>query len=629
MSPPRIPFTSVEGMEDAKKAILCALVSPNIRTVLIQGPPGTGKTALARSIPGIDPGKRLVNVPLGVADEDLLGGLDLERAIKGGGVGARAGLLAESHGNLLYIDDVNLLDERLSAVVLESVASGGMSLERDGVSASYECDTKLFATMNPLEGALKGHYLDRFDLCAFSDYPSEEDGRKAIARKSLHRADDPKGFARAHSEGDAELAAKVARAREIVGFVTISDGLIDIINELCHGVGAHGMRGSLALVNASKALAALDSRDEVTLADVESVAVICLGHRRTVDAVAEEDPEPRRRDAEEKPEKQPEKPSEQRPPTPPKNSGPDSPPPRPPPREDDDPGEGGGEAREILHEIGRRFRVIDYLVRGDGARKTKGRAGRRDAVISDDSTGRHVSHRESDGKPADVDIGATIRAAARSGRGPGDGLAISVTKDDIREKVREKRTGSTILFVMDASGSLGLRRRMAAVKGAMLSMLLESYVKRDRIGLMVFRRDGAEMVVPPTKSFEYGYRRLEDLRTGGGTPLGDALVKSHEYMTRYACSNPGEACYVVLLTDGRANVAFKKGEDPHSEAMAIAGALSDSTFDWIVVDTEEGPPTFGFAADLARNLGATYFKLEDLDADALKDSVALVTGGRY
>jgi len=154
-------------------------------------------------------------------------------------------------------------------------------------------------------------------------------------------------------------------------------------------------------------------------------------------------------------------------------------------------------------------------------------------------------------------------------------------------------------------------------------------VKRDRIGLMVFRRDGAEMVVPPTKSFEYGYRRLEDLRTGGGTPLGDALVKSHEYMTRYACSNPGEACYVVLLTDGRANVAFKKGEDPHSEAMAIAGALSDSTFDWIVVDTEEGPPTFGFAADLARNLGATYFKLEDLDADALKDSVALVTGGRY
>ena len=192
--------------------------------------------------------------------------------------------------------------------------------------------------------------------------------------------------------------------------------------------------------------------------------------------------------------------------------------------------------------------------------------------------------------------------------------------------MRERRSGCTILFLVDASGSLGVRRRMVAVKGAVLSMLRDSYVRRDRIGLMAFRRDSAELILPPTRSVEYSYRKLEELPTGGKTPLGEALVTVSEFMTSYSRSHQGESCYVVLITDGRANVPVREGADPNQEARELASELSIPQVRWIVVDASTGYIRFDNAERLAMELGGTYFRLEGLNADRLAESVRAAIG---
>ena len=241
---------------------------------------------------------------------------------------------------------------------------------------------------------------------------------------------------------------------------------------------------------------------------------------------------------------------------------------------------------------------------------------------SSDTTGRYARSRIPDGRVVDLAFDATVRAAApyQRSRERGD-LAMTITSQDIRVKVRERRSGCTILFLVDASGSLGVRRRMAAVKGAVLSMLRDSYVKRDRIGMMAFRRDSTELILPPTRSVEYSYRKLEELPTGGKTPLAEALVTAEEFMTSYSRSHQGESCYVVLITDGRANVPLREGMDANEEVIGLAGEISIPQVKWIVVDASTGYIRFDNAERLAQELGGIYFRLEDLNADRLAESV--------
>ena len=278
---------------------------------------------------------------------------------------------------------------------------------------------------------------------------------------------------------------------------------------------------------------------------------------------------------------------------------------------------------EMMFEIGEQFRVIDYLDDGRRViRRTSSRKGRRAMVESSDCTGRYARSRPSNEKVHDIAFDATIRAAApyQKGRDHG-GMSISILPQDIREKVRERRSGCTIMFLVDASGSLGVRKRMAAVKGAVLSMLRDSYVKRDRIGMMAFRRDSTELILPPTKSVEYSYRKLEELPTGGKTPLGEALVTVNEFMTSYSRSHPGESCYIVLITDGRANVPLKQGADANEEVRKLASDMAIPQVKWIVIDASAGYIRFDNAEKLAMELEGTYFRLEDLNADRLAESV--------
>ncbi|MCI2074531.1 MAG: VWA domain-containing protein [Candidatus Methanomethylophilus sp.] len=632
-----LPFTAVVGMDDAKRALECAIVSPSIRTVLLRGGEGTAKTVLARAAAGLT-GKKLVNCPLNVTEEQLFGGLDVEETVRTGVPAMEKGLLSRADGNILYIDDINLMDRGMLAGIMDAVLTGTVRVERGAVSGSYPCDTTLIATMNPDDSDLSDHVLDRFDLCAYSSDCTEEE-RKLIVSRNAELASDPEGLAQRFAKSQEEESAKVSRAALILPMVTVSDELISVVCELCQKVGAEGSRGDIAMVECAEAIAALNGRDSVMKKDVEEAAVLCLPHRRNYDQPPPEPPQEQqiqqdegdeqddrensegqddRKDGEEPPQDSGEQPRDQQTQ---QDEGDEQ-------DDDDHPQDGAPDIGEMLFEIGRQFRVIDYLdSRERVPSRTKARKGRRAVAISADGTGRYARARISSGHPTDIAFDATIRAAAPYQRERHrDGMSIAIEDRDIREKVRERRSGATLLFLVDASGSLGVRKRMAAVKGAVLSMLRDSYVRRDRIGLMAFRRSSAEMILPPTRSVEYSYRKLEDLPTGGKTPLGEALMRAEDYMTSYARCHIGERCFIVLVTDGRANVPMAQGADANAEALKTAENLRIPGVRWIVVDAGAGFPHFDNAEKLAAALEARYFRLEDLDADRLAEGVRAAVG---
>ena len=620
----RYPFSAVLGMDDAKRALMCAAVSPNIRTVLIRGGAGSAKTVLARALGGIA-GCDVVNVPLNVTEEQLFGGMDIDATIRQGKAVMQKGILARADGNILYVDDVNLMDQRMLSGLLDCVATGRVVLEREGISSSYTTETSLVATMNPSDSDLSPHLLDRFDLCAYATFPDSDNDRSEILRRNMEFSRDPAGFISLYSDEEAEIVKKVSLARRILPLVTISDDLLGVAVELTSRVAADGFRGDLAMANASMALAALNGRDEVMRKDVEEAAMICLAHRRNF-IPSPPPPPPEDQEPEDQEEQEEQDNEDREPPEPPEKDDSDQSPQdqrRDPPEPPPDLQDLQQMLEEMVFEIGEQFRVIDYLDPGrTKVTRTSSTKGRRSMVESSDATGRYARSRIPDGKTRDLAFDATIRAAApyQSTRDH-DGLSISIKGQDLREKVRERRAGCTILFLVDASGSLGVRRRMAAVKGAVLSMLRDSYVKRDRIGMMAFRRDTAELILPPTRSVEYSYRKLEELPTGGKTPLAEALVTVSEFMTSYSRSHQGEMCYIVLITDGRGNVTLSEGADAKQEVMDLAKEISIPQVGWIVIDASAGYVRFDHAERLAEALEGTYFRLDDLNADRLAESV--------
>jgi len=628
-----LPFTAISGMENAKKALLCLAVNPRIKGVLIKGCSGVAKTTLARSMSGGLTGKRIVNIPLNVTEERLFGTMDIESALRDGTMKVQRGLLFESDGNLTYLDDVNLFDRRILASVMDAVHVGRVIVERECFSDSYPCTTSVIATMNPEDSDLDPHMLDRFDICAYAFTSGETGQREEILRRNMEFCEDPSGFASAYSDEEAELTDRVSRARDILPFVSISDELITIITDLCSETGTDGHRGDLSMANTAMSLAALDGRDEVTRRDLEEAAGLCLNHRARCAPPPPRDPEEEKEeDEKESPEGNRNRPPEDRSRNPEKQDGgedggigPTDPPDGDGPEEEDRREEGSRSEcpDDTVFGMGEQFRVVDCI---NGMkmheRRTNSRKGRRGVTESCDGTGRYARYRVPDGPARDIAFDATVRAAAAMQwrRRPGR-LSVVIEKEDIREKVRERRSGCTILFLVDASGSLGVRKRMITVKGTILSMLRDSYVKRDRVGMMAFRRDTAELVLPPTKSVEYSYRKLEEIPTGGKTPLGDALVRAGAFMGSYTRIHPGERCYVVLVTDGRANVPIGEGADANEEVLDLAGRINVPRLGWIVIDAGMGYPHFDNAVRISKKLGGEYFRLEDLNADRLAERI--------
>ncbi|WP_400205779.1 AAA family ATPase [Candidatus Methanomassiliicoccus intestinalis] len=620
------PFSAIYGMNDAKKALICALVNPQIKSVLIRGPSGVAKTTVVRAITECIPDKKLINVPLNATEEQIFGGINIEKTLKNGVIEEEVGLLLRSNENIAYIDDINLFDSSILISILNMLHANKLIVEREGISSSHDFNGLLIGTMNPADSDLSSHILDRFDICICINEEDDIAAKEEILRRNLEFDNDPVKFRHKYHDEETTIIDTIEKAKKLLPYVTISDDLISIIVELCINIGSEGHRGDISTLNTALTLAALNGREEVSRKDVEEAAMLCLSHRRDYtpnpppqrNADNEDDPDTNEQSEENSQDDLPNQ----------KNNNEkqqddnDTP-------EKNDTNQSNNDIQkmdDLMFQIGNQFKLINYL--GNNRLrivKTKSRKGRRDVVESGDKTGRYARYRVPKDFPRDIAFDATIKAAApfQKCRDKGD-LCITIKDSDLREKVRERRCGCTLLFLVDASGSLGVRKRMIAVKGAILSMLKESYVKRDRIGMMAFRRDSAELILQPTKSVEYSYKMLEDLPTGGKTPLSAALMKANEYMTTYSRSHPGEHCYIVVLTDGRANVPLKDSFNANDEAQTIDDNISIPGVKWIVVDTCAGYPRFDNAEKLAEKLSATYFRLEELNAENLSQNIRMI-----
>jgi magnesium chelatase subunit D len=656
------PFAAIVGQESIKLALLLNAISPEIGGVLIRGHKGTAKStavrALARLLPDIevvsgcpfacaladDPGvcphcavsatarqpvtrlAALVELPLGATEDRVVGTLDIERALKSGEKHFEPGLLAAAHRGLLYIDEVNLLSDHLVDILLDAAAMGVNYIEREGISVSHPAAFILVGTMNPEEGELRPQLLDRFGLAVDVQAERDVEVRAEVVRRRIAFDRDPEGCVAQWADAEQGERSRLLAARHRLPAVQLDDTLLRLITGICMDFDVDGMRADITMYRAAIALAAYEGRTQVMEDDVRRVARLVLPHRRrrqpfdqpAVDEQQLEDSLERHR--------------------PPQTDNQTSPSPSTPPADSQaQPGSGPQEESREQHatgrapedkqaSIGQPFTVRPLETTSRQAVQQRS-LGKRSHTLGG-PTGHYVTSRLPRGRAHDIALDATLRAAApklrqRQPRGNG-WLALHPT--DLREKVREARSGTLVLFAVDASGSMGARDRMVATKGAIMSLLLDAYQKRDQVGMVSFRGHAATVVLPPTGSVERAQQCLADLRTGGRTPLAAGLIAAQDMLVRYRQRERQTQPLLVVLTDGRANAGIGTG-DPVMEALQQAERLRASGVPSLVVDTEQGAMQLGLARRLADVSGGTYLRLEELAASTLARAVRLSLAG--
>jgi magnesium chelatase subunit D len=658
------PFSAIVGSDDMALALVLTTISPEVGGVLVRGEKGTAKTtmvrALAHVLPPIqvvegcrfscdpldpDPGcpdgphpksskagtrpARLVELPVGASEDRVIGSLDLQQALGAGHVSFQPGLLAAAHRGLLYVDEVNLLHDHLVDLLLDAAAMGRSTVETEGVSVAHASRMVLIGTMNPEEGELRPQLLDRFGLTVEVAAPREPQLRAEVVRRRMAFDRDAAGFVRAYAAQEEELRGRLIAARAVVRSVELSDDQLTAIAEVCAAFDVDGLRADIVTARAAAAHAAWHGRSVVIQDDIRAAARLALPHRRRrqpFDApgldeelldqlLGEDEPEP-------------------------------------------DPGGGGGPSTGSGHDgtgsghdgelsehdgtgsghdgtssgpegsrhaqrvvsPGQAYRTRLFTAAGVGA----GEAGRRSRAVT--TTGRTVGARPMGHQHGPLHLTATIRAAARhqSVRGRQSAERLRFEPADLRLAVTEGRESNLVLLVVDASGSMAARRRMEAVKAAALSLLLDAYQRRDKVGLITFRGSAATVALPPTSSVEVAARRLAELPSGGRTPLAEGLLCAAETLRQERIRDPRRRPLLVLVTDGRAT----SGNNAVINSRRAAEELRRTGVSSVLVDCETGRISLGLAARLGQHLGAEYVQLGDLAKDQLVHAIQRRTPGR-
>ncbi|TDB39884.1 MAG: VWA domain-containing protein [Actinobacteria bacterium] len=639
------PFSAIVGQDVLKTALLINAVDPRVGGVLIRGQKGTAKStavrALAEILPeisvvegcayGCDPNEprtlcaacaardalpavrrrpRLVDLPVSATEDRLVGTLDLEHALKSGERRYEPGLLAEANRGILYVDEVNLLEDHLVDALLDSAASGVNVVEREGVRHTHPARFLLVGTMNPEEGELRPQLLDRFGLCVDIEGIDDPAERVEVMRRRRSFEDDPSGFARRWSADGKALVRRIEKAQHLLGDVELDDDLLFLIASVCSSIGVDGHRADLVMARAAAAYALLEGRREVTPAHIRAVAPMVLAHRMRRTPFDEESYSQDRLEsalaasgagAEE--------------------GASDSP-------AASHAGDGDGEAavlgmRLSVDQAGSSASREDVPTRLsleiDRVRRSYG--GKRQETTSNDLSGRYVRAEPlRPGAQRDIAFDATIRAAAPFQALRESEMAIALEPSDLRNKVRRRRVGASIVFCVDASGSMGASNRMEAAKSAVLDLLVDAYQRRDRVGLVAFRGDAAEVVLAPTASVELAQLKLRSLPTGGATPLAHGLVSALQLLETESRRNDDVIPWLVLVTDGRGNVGINGGLGSE-DAITAAARIRDARINTIVIDTTGVPGGGSAARDIARTAGGEYVRLAALDASALTETV--------
>ena len=622
------PFAAVVGQERVKKALLLNLIDPRIGGVLLCGEKGTAKSTVVRGLAALTR-QRVVELPLNITEDMLVGSIDFEQAVRDGVRVFSGGVLARADGQLLYADEVNLLPDSIVSTLICAAAAGENLVEREGISYRHPCRFSLVGTMNPEEGKLRPQFLDRFGL--YVEVAGEKDVEKRceILRRRLSYEKDPAAFCRSWQGESERLSERIRLARALVQEIEPEEAIRRLAAEYALRAGCQGNRAELVLVRTAAANAAWEGRSHLTKEDLKEAALFVLPHRQREAQLPEpeQQPEPPRREQEEKPadESQQPQPAPEEPgpenassPDTDQDTGGNTPPPEAPPS-----GEGAAPEEDLVQ--GEEVTLLSVLPALPRDRLQRQGSGRRNKTKSGTDKGRYAAFTaHPTPRQHDLALDATLRAAApfQKWRDHTD-CAVSLRESDLRFKVRESHVGATIVFVVDASGSMGAQKRMKATKEAILSMLLDSYQKRDKIGLVAFRREGAQTLLDITASVDLAEKKLQALPTGGRTPLAAGLYQAWQLLRARRRKDPEMLPMVVLVTDGRANRPLWT-DDAVADAMRAAEFIRRDGIRAMVIDTEKDFISLHIAAQVAQAMDADYCKADELRGEELR---AIVKNG--
>lgn len=631
------PFSAIVGLEDAKLALLCVAVNPLIGGVLLRGDKGTGKSTLVRALANVLPeievvadcpfncnprnplemcdycyGRyvkggdlpvvrrrmRVVDLPLSITIDRLVGTVNVERFMREGVKALQPGLLAEANRNILYIDEVNLLDDYVADSLLDAAAMGWNIIEREGISFKHPARFILVGSMNPEEGELRPQILDRFGLCVNVEAPKDPEVRAEIVKRVEEFHNDPISFYRKYEGKEREVRERIVKARELLPKVVISDDLLKLLAETVIKLGIKTNRAEIVTVKTAKAIAALNGRVRVNLKDLEKAMELALPHRL------------RDRPFQKPPKIQPPKFGEGR-------NGDDLERRRSHQEHEGHEVRSGGEGSSEggLGEGERRFSPQDLSNYGLNIPKlpklrefNEWRSSRDSYAVSVNvprgyPIGYTIPKKGED--LIDIDLYNSVVSAILSGKKP----PVRISEEDVRVRVRRVRVPTLWVIVLDSSGSMALQKRISVAKGLALKLVEQSYVRKAKLSLMVIRGREAKLLIPPTKNYVKVLDAIEEVPTGGRTPLPSALHELFLLTRRERMKNKSLKVRAFLITDGKANVPLY-GKDLRNELIDLGEMLRKLDVKVHIYDTRpEGI-----------NLGITYIPLlkEVLNAEVTK-----------
>lgn len=629
MAENRYPFAAVAGQQQVKNALIYNLIDPRIGGVLLCGEKGTAKSTIVRGLAALTD-QKVVDCPLSITEDMLVGAIDFERAVKEGVRTFSGGLLQRAHENILYVDEVNLLPDGIVSTLICAAASGENLVEREGISYRHECRFALVGTMNPEEGKLRPQFLDRFGLYVEVVGEKDVDLRAEIIRRRMDYERNSADFCRQWQTESEQLRRRILRARENVKDIEADESIRNLAARYAEQADTEGNRCEIVLIRTAAAIAAWNERDYITVDDLKEAAVYVLPHRRRKEESEQEElpPPPQQQQSEDQKDEENTDQTQDESESDEKSQ---SQPPvqfeerddcdgqeveTPPPQTD----QGTANDDEVVE--GEEIALLSLMPVIPRDRIFRQGSGRRSKTKSGANKGRYASFTaHPTPRQHDLALDATLRVAAPYQRQRDHSqCAVALTDADLRFKVREDHVGATIVFAVDASGSMGAQKRMKAAKEAILSMLLDSYQKRDRIGLVAFRREDAQTLLHITSSVDLAQKQLQRLPTGGRTPLAAGIFQAWQMLKARKLKDSEMLPMLVLVTDGRANRGLWT-DDAVADALKAAELVRQEKIHAVVIDTEKDFISLHIAQKIADAMNATYYKVDELKAEQLQSIV--------